>query len=121
MENQPRRHPRSGILAAMSGGYLYMLKCSDGSYYVGSTRNLDARMAQHGAGKGSEYTRKRMPVELVFVAEFDSAQEAWEMERRVHGWGRAKREALIAGDWNQISRLASRAKGAITRSGADGS
>jgi predicted GIY-YIG superfamily endonuclease len=94
----------------MSSGYLYMLKCPDGTYYVGSTRNLDARMSQHGAGKGSEYTRTRMPVELVFAAEFDSVQEAWEMERRVHGWSRAKREALIAGDWNQIRRLASRAK-----------
>jgi putative endonuclease len=93
----------------MSGGYLYMLKCSDGSFYVGSTRNLDARMSQHDAGKGSEYTRKRMPVELLFAAEFDSVREAWEMERRVHGWSRAKREALIAGDWNQNKRLSSRA------------
>jgi putative endonuclease len=94
----------------MSGGYLYMLKCSDGSYYVGSTRNLDARMSQHDAGNGSAYTSARMPVELVFAAEFDSVREAWEMERRVHGWSRAKRQALITSDWNQIRRLASRAK-----------
>ncbi|WP_027479067.1 GIY-YIG nuclease family protein [Gryllotalpicola ginsengisoli] len=95
-------------------GYTYMLRCADGSYYVGSTSNLDARMDQHGAGKGSAYTSKRMPVELVFVAEFDSVADAWAMERRIHGWSRAKKEALIRGDWNQLQKLARRGGGQAT-------
>ncbi|QCR19760.1 GIY-YIG nuclease family protein [Agrococcus sp. SGAir0287] len=90
--------------------HVYMLRCADGSLYVGSTRNLDARMQQHASGKGAVYTSSRLPVELVWAAEYERVDEAWAMERRLHGWGRAKREALIRGDWTAISR-ASRRRG----------
>ncbi|NLE98010.1 MAG: GIY-YIG nuclease family protein [Propionibacterium sp.] len=86
--------------------YVYMLRCSDGSYYVGSTVNLHQRFEQHMTGKGAIYTRRRRPVELVFAAEFESPADAFAMEKQVQGWSRAKREALIVGDFNEISRLA---------------
>lgn len=79
--------------------YMYILKCADGSYYVGSTRNLEARVRQHAIGAGAEYTRRRLPVELAFSAEFENVAEAHGMEKRVQGWSRAKREALIRGDF----------------------
>ena len=87
--------------------YVYMLRCGDGSYYVGSTRNLDTRMEQHYSGVGSEYTRKRQPVTLVFAEEYDRVDEAWEREKQIQGWSRRKREALIEnrmGDLPSLSR-----------------
>ena len=72
-----------------------MLRCADGSYYVGSTRNLENRVAQHASGAGGDYTRKRQPVELVFSEEFDRIDEAYEREKQVQGWSRKKREALV--------------------------
>ncbi|MGE9782779.1 GIY-YIG nuclease family protein [Janibacter sp. G368] len=88
--------------------YVYMLRCADGSYYVGSTRNLAARMRQHGEGGGAAYTRTRMPVELVWSAETPRVVDAYAFERRVHGWSRAKKEALIRGDFDAIQTLAKR-------------
>ncbi|WP_366942184.1 GIY-YIG nuclease family protein [Gordonia sp. (in: high G+C Gram-positive bacteria)] len=88
------------------GACLYILKCSDGTYYVGSTRSLDARIRQHSIGLGAEYTRRRLPVELVFSAEFDHIGEAFEMEKRVQKWSRAKREALIRGDFEALHQHA---------------
>jgi len=70
----------------------YLLRCADGSYYVGSTRDLPTRLAQHASGMGSEYTSKRMPVELVWAAEFDRIDDAYFLEKRIQGWSRAKRE-----------------------------
>ncbi|MCU1410337.1 MAG: nuclease family protein [Rhodoglobus sp.] len=85
--------------------FVYMLRCADGSYYVGSARNLDNRMAQHLSGNGGDYTSKRMPVVLVFAQEFDRIDEAYFMEKRIQGWSRAKREALIEGRYNDLPRL----------------
>jgi putative endonuclease len=84
----------------------YMLRCVDGSYYVGSTRNLDHRMMQHDTGIGSAYTSTRMPVQLVWYEEFDRIDEAYAREKQVQGWSRAKREALIAGRIRDLSGLA---------------
>jgi predicted GIY-YIG superfamily endonuclease len=84
--------------------FVYMLRCSDGSYYVGSTRNLDHRLTQHSSGKGSAYTSKRMPVELVWAEEYESVADAYAMEKKIQGWSRAKREALIRGDWGEVHR-----------------
>ena len=78
--------------------WLYILKCADGSYYIGSTNNLALRLAQHQIGEGSAYTRSRLPVELVYTQEFPSEYEAFLRERQVKGWSRAKKEALIHGD-----------------------
>lgn len=89
---------------------MYILKCSDDSYYVGSTRDLDGRVWLHNAGRGAEYTKRRLPVELAYACEFEAVDEAFAMEKRVQGWSRAKREALMRGDFEALPRLASRAK-----------
>jgi putative endonuclease len=85
--------------------WLYVLKCADGSYYTGLTNNLPLRLAQHEAGEGSGYTRCRLPVELVYVQEFQSRHEAFLRERQVKGWSRAKKEALIRGDFEDLVEL----------------
>ena len=91
--------------------HVYMLKCSDGSYYVGSTRDLDQRLRQHDIGLGASYTRTRQPVELVWSFETERVTEAYALERQIHGWSRAKREALIRGDFDGLSRLSQRRGG----------
>ena len=85
--------------------YMYILRCGDGSLYVGSTRNLDIRMHQHAIGKGAKYTSMRLPVELVYVEEYESIGEAYAREKQVQGWSRAKREALIAGNFDALPGL----------------
>lgn len=89
--------------------WVYMLRCSDGSYYVGHTDDLERRVAQHVAGEVAGYTQGRRPVELVFSADCGSRDEALGGERQIKGWSRAKKEALIAGNWNELRRLGSRA------------
>ena len=73
--------------------YLYILRCSDGSYYTGHTDDLESRVAAHQVGLISGYTRDRRPVEIVFSAEFASRIEALERERQIKGWSRKKKEA----------------------------
>ncbi len=91
-----------------------MLRCSDGTYYVGSTVDLELRLAQHQAGEGAAYTRRRRPVVLVYAAELDSVAEAFALEKRVQGWSRAKREALIRGDVEALQLLARRRAVSVT-------
>jgi putative endonuclease len=86
--------------------YVYILKCDDESYYVGSTRNLDFRLWEHQEGLAAEYTRRRRPVELVWCAEYPNVGEAFFWEKRIQGWSRAKREALIRGDYEALPALA---------------
>jgi putative endonuclease len=89
--------------------YLYILLCSDGSYYVGTTRNeLEARIAEHNNGVFGGYTTTRRPVTLVFSQAFDRITDAVSAERQVKGWSRAKKQALIAGEWNRLPMLARR-------------
>ena len=89
------------------GAYLYILRCADESYYVGKTRtDLETRVAQHNAGSFGGYTAQRRPVVLVFHQEFAHITDAIAAERQVKGWSRAKKEALIAGDWERLSLLA---------------
>ena len=88
--------------------FVYILRCSDGSYYVGSTRDLDRRLAEHASGNGAAYTRHRRPVTLVFSEEFDRIDEAYAMEKRIQGWSRAKREALITGRLELLPQLGRR-------------
>ncbi len=85
--------------------HVYILECADGSYYVGSTRNLEHRLWQHEEGIGCDYTRGRRPVKLVFAQEYERVVDAWAAERKLHGWSRAKREALIRGDFEALPRL----------------
>ena len=85
---------------------MYILECSDGSYYVGSTRNLDLRFSQHQQGKGSKYTSNRIPVKLVYCEEYDRVSDAYYREKQVQGWSRRKREALINGSPKLLPALA---------------
>ena len=85
--------------------HMYILRCGDGSLYVGSTRNLDLRMQQHAIGKGAKYTSTRLPVELIYAEEFESIADAYAREKQVQGWSRAKREALIAGNFDALPGL----------------
>ncbi len=76
-------------------GYMYLLKCADGSYYTGSTNNLELRLQQHQNGEGANHTKKHLPVELVYYEEFSKIDEAFYREKQVQGWSRKKKEALI--------------------------
>ena len=86
--------------------YAYMLRCSDGSYYIGHTDALEPRIAQHQCGELPGYTHNRRPVTLMWSQDFPSRSEALEAERQLKGWTRAKKEALAAGDWDAVRLLA---------------
>ena len=93
----------------IAGAHLYVVRCADGSYYTGTARaGLDQRVAQHNAGTYDGYTAKRRPVTLVFSQWFDRIVDAIAAERQVKGWSRAKKEALIRGDFDQLRLLAKR-------------
>jgi putative endonuclease len=77
--------------------WMYILECCDGSYYVGSTKDLELRMSQHQEGIGANYTSKRLPVKLIYCEEYDRVADAFYREKQVQGWTRRKREALING------------------------
>jgi len=86
--------------------WMYILRCSDNSYYVGSTIDLQRRVRDHNDGNGAQYTAQRRPVELVYATEFADIQQAYAAEKQVQGWSRAKREALIRGDFEALPGLA---------------
>jgi len=91
------------------GAWLYILRCSDGSYYVGTTRDsLESRIALHNAGTFQGYTASRRPVELIFAQWFDRITDAIENERKLKKWSRSKKEALIRGDFDSLQQLARR-------------
>ncbi|KQP66819.1 GIY-YIG nuclease family protein [Nocardioides sp. Leaf285] len=91
-------------------GWTYILECADGSFYAGSTVDLERRIGEHDAGVGAAYTRRRRPVRLVWSAQYASIEEAFRYEKQIQGWRRAKREALIRGEFELLPRLASRAR-----------
>jgi putative endonuclease len=82
--------------------YMYMLVCADGSYYTGSTWDLQRRLWEHQNGYGANHTAKRQPVELVHCESFDRITDAFRREKQVQGWSRKKKEALIRGDPTQL-------------------
>jgi predicted GIY-YIG superfamily endonuclease len=84
--------------------HTYLLRCANKAYYCGHTDNLDQRMQQHHDGLIG-YTAKLKLVELIWQGEFGSRAEAIESELKIKGWSRAKKEALIAGDWEKIQAL----------------
>ena len=86
--------------------YTYILRCANDTYYTGHTDDLDRRMAQHSAGEASAYTARHRPVELVWSASFDRREYAFELERRLKGWGQAKKDALIRGEFDALPALA---------------
>jgi putative endonuclease len=85
---------------------MYILECADGSYYTGSTKDLERRLWEHQNGLGANHTAKRLPVKLVFCEECDRIDDAFYREKQVQGWSRKKKEALMASDYNQIHLLA---------------
>jgi len=93
----------------MSGAHVYILRCADGHYYVGTARDgLEHRVAEHNAGTFGGYTSTRRPVRLVYSEHFESITDAIAAERRIKGWSRAKKECLIVGDWERLRALAQR-------------
>jgi putative endonuclease len=91
------------------GAFLYIARCADDSYYTGTARSgLERRIAQHNAGTFDGYTAKRRPVTPVFSQWFDRIADAIAAERQVKGWSRAKKEALVRGDFDQLPNLAHR-------------
>ncbi|CAM3034059.1 tRNA (cytidine/uridine-2'-O-)-methyltransferase TrmJ [Sphingomonas antarctica] len=88
--------------------WTYILRCSDGRFYVGHTDDLEKRVAEHQSGVFEGFTHSRRPVELVWSEYFQTRYEALEIERKLKGWSRAKKQALIDGDWKAVSTLAAR-------------
>src|ERR1700752_685910 len=93
----------------IDGAFRYILRCADGSLYIGITRTaVEIRVAQHNAGAFGGYTATRRPVTLVFSQWFDRITDAIENERKLKRWSRAKKEAFIRGDFAALKALASR-------------
>ena len=86
--------------------WMYILEYCDGSYYVGSTKNLERRLSEHQEGLGARYTTRRLPIKLVYCEEYDRVADAFYREKQVQGWRRAKREALINGNPDLLPTLA---------------
>ena len=88
--------------------FVYILRCSDGSLYVGHSANLNERVEAHNDGRAAMWTGARRPVELVYSEPAGSEREAVSRERQIKGWTRAKKLALIRGDLQQLKSLAKR-------------
>lgn len=86
-------------------GFMYILKCANNHYYVGSTDNLEIRIKQHQNGEGANYTKKHLPVELVYYEEYQKIDDAFYREQQVKGWSKAKKEALINHEYYRLVRL----------------
>ena len=84
---------------------VYILLCSDGTYYTGSTKNLDFRLAQHECGEGSKHTKKRLPVKLIYYEPFETVIQAFYREHQIKKWSKAKKDALINGQYNKLKSL----------------
>ena len=97
---------RNDILRPKMPFWVYILRCSDDSYYTGHTDGLERRIAQHETGDIPGYTSGRLPVTLVYAQEFTTREEALGAETQVKGWSLAKKEALMRGDWEGLSALA---------------
>jgi putative endonuclease len=84
---------------------MYILKCANGSYYTGSTIDLESRVQQHQNGEGANFTKKYLPVELIYFEEFARIDEAFYREKQVQGWSRKKKEALINRQHQELPEL----------------
>jgi putative endonuclease len=95
------------------GAFVYMLRCADDSFYVGSATgdDLSKRIGEHQSGAYRGYTWSRRPVELVWSEQFDRITDAIAAERQLKGWSRAKKAALTRGDWASIRKLSQRRSG----------
>ena len=88
--------------------YVYILRCADDGFYVGSAQDLDARLKAHNEGRGAAYTFKHRPVRLVYSESFDSEDNALTRERQLKRWSHGKKEALIKGDLERLRHLSKR-------------
>jgi len=86
----------------MPVGYVYILQCNDGSFYTGSTIDVDRRLAEHQQGNGANYTRKRLPVRLVYYEEYERIDDAFYREKQIQNWSKRKKRALIEGKINDL-------------------
>lgn len=87
-------------------GWMYILECSDRSYYTGSTNNLVRRFQEHISGEGANHTKNRLPVKLVYIEEYPRIDFAFYREKQVQGWSRKKKGALISGEFFLLPELA---------------
>ena len=87
------------------GWCIYILRCRDGSLYVGHTSDVIWRVAVHTVGKGSKYTAARLPIDVVYTEPVEDRIVAVARARQIKGWTKAKKEALIAGDFARLKRL----------------
>ncbi|MEV7632766.1 GIY-YIG nuclease family protein [Microbacterium sp. NPDC089318] len=99
-------------------GFTYILRCSDGSFYAGSTKYLEGRIEAHQQGLGSDYTTNRRPVELVWSAEFSRIDDAFALEKQIQGWSHAKRLAFIEGGFDAIKGWSARERALRARKDA---
>ncbi len=90
----------------MPKGFVYILECADGTFYTGSTINLDKRLYEHQNGKGANHTKKRLPVNLVYVQEFQRIDDAFYREKQIQGWSRKKKTALINNNFEDLKKHA---------------
>ena len=90
----------------MVKGYCYILECTDGSYYTGSTKDISRRLEEHQNGLGANYTSKRLPVILIYYEEYDRIDQAFNREKQIQGWSRKKKEALINSEFDKLPELA---------------
>lgn len=90
----------------MVKGYTYILLCENNNLYTGSTRNIDRRFNQHLKGEGANFTRKHKPIKIVYLETHTRIDHAFYREKQIQRWSRAKKEALINGDLNELHRLA---------------
>ena len=91
-------------------GWVYILKCSDDSYYTGSTNNLERRLEQHNQGEGANHTKNRLPVKLIYFEEYSRIDKAFYREKQIQGWSRKKKEALIKTDYKRLVELSRKKK-----------
>ena len=86
--------------------YVYILKCSDDTYYTGFTSNINKTLIEHNTGKHKDsYTFNRRPLALEFYAEFTNVQIAIETEKQIKNWSKVKKEALIKGEFEKLPNL----------------
>lgn len=90
----------------MLQAYVYILKCSDDSFYVGSTIQIERRIAQHQAGEGANYVKRRLPFQLVYLELYDRVDVAFAREQQIKKWSRAKKQALIDENYDKLHELA---------------
>ena len=86
--------------------YLYILECANGQYYTGSTIDLEKRLQEHYAGEGANFTRKHLPVKLIYAEFYERIDQAYMREKQIQGWSRKKKEALMFSSKNELHKLA---------------